>query len=135
MRRSLPYLVFAACSLIASFLLDSLIEAVDAPPWAMWLTPWIAALAAVASGLRVGPMSAQGVFFTTLILLVIVYTATVAIYHSLAVPVGGSVGFFDLFRVGGLHLGISIASSIAAPLAWLFILSGRRPHHVQKAQP
>ena len=100
-----------------------------ARPALQQVVPVATAPLALLVALRFGALSKAGVAAISLAVELACYVAIWAIYHSLAVPVGGSVSFFALAQQGGWLPVFNSVLYVLSPMAWLHFIDpqGRRP--------
>ena len=134
MAKHFPYVVFALVYFALSLGLTALLSGPTADTAEAVLgqiVPVVAAPLALLVALRLGALSKVGVAAASLLVELASYFAIWGIYHSLAVPVGGSVSFFAPAQQGGWLLALSTVHFVLSPVAWLhFLGSKKRVRHV-----
>ncbi|MFC3552525.1 hypothetical protein ACFOLC_16110 [Lysobacter cavernae] len=129
MAKHFPHTVFGLIYFAISFGVSVLISGADAGPMEAafgQIVPVATAPLALLAALRLGALSKAGVAVVSLVVELASYLAIWGIYHSLAVPVGGSVSFFAPAQQGGWLLAFNVVLFVSSPVVWLHFVGSQR---------
>ncbi|MDH5821972.1 hypothetical protein QFW77_03055 [Luteimonas sp. RD2P54] len=128
MAKHTPKIVFGLTYAVTSFGVTALLSGASAGPTDAALqqvVPILTAPLALLVALRLGALSKVGVAAASLAVELACYVAIWAIYHSLAVPVGGSVPFFAPAQQGGWLLAFNSVLFVLSPVVWLHFVGSQ----------